>query len=211
MEAYDAARTLRLGARAPWFTEDDDLNVFGVRLVARTTDLFDDLVVFARVHRGAREVRVFAATTDPGRAYLKTPMNALGTAALVPGHYPGSHELGLHSGYPALVQRGDLRVYRDNDRNGDLSTLGPSFRAGPGCRINLHGAGDDEVADPSAYVGRWSAGCQVIRRRSHLRELVRAVEDQRDAGHGTVVSYTLIDARRADQVAVASLLANVAG
>lgn len=209
-EPYEAARALRIGAGAPWFTKPGDLNVFGVRRYPGTVDLFDDIVVCARLvkvstTRTAADVRVYPATTDPGRAYLLRPMRARGTAILAPGHYPRSHGLGFHKGYPALVQVGPLVVYRDADKDADFDLDPRTRETAEGTGINIHAAADDEAGPSSEAVGRWSAGCQVLRRRSDLRDLVRRVEEQRAAGWGWTISYTLVDERSVPAGVMAAL------
>lgn len=192
MTPYEAARTVRLAVNAPWFTAPYDVNLFGLRRPwgpsREATDLFDDAIVLAV----DGNVLVAAATTDPGRPYLARPMRSAGTAILVPGHYPSSHTLGVHKGYPALRQYTTLRVWRDATRDAVYDT-GTAVDAGVECGINIHAAADDAAGVVSARVGRWSAGCQVTQRRSDLRAIVAAVEAQRRAGLGGTVSYTLVD------------------
>lgn len=169
-----------------------DIAITGIRRAWGTSrlasDLFDDALV---VIDGRGILLLAAATTDPGRPWLRAPMRAAGTAIVVPGHYPLSHRLGLHRGYPALVQAGTLLVWRDATRD-DLYDHGPAAEAPPTTGINIHAAADDAVYGVSPRVGRWSAGCQVLQRRSTLRVLVDAVERQARAGMGDRVSYTLV-------------------
>jgi hypothetical protein len=206
---YAAVRELRLAAGAPWFTGEWDLNLVGVRRPwgdgREASDLFDDAIALAYTLAGAPIVEVFRATTDPGRAYLGAPMRPDGTAILVPGHYPGSHRLGRHKGYPALVQAGTLRVWRDATKDHRYD-VGPVHAAPPSCGINIHAAADDVAGMVSARVGRWSAGCQVLQRRSALARLVAAAEGQRGAGLGDRVSYTLVVAEGAHREAAYTVL-----
>jgi hypothetical protein len=100
-----------------------------------------------------------AATTEPGWYYRKNRMNPAGAAQIAFGQYLDCWRLGKHFQQDALVQCGELKVYRDNNedgsRSGDLVYLGDDF----GC--NQHTTGNSANASPSAQVGRWSAGCLV--------------------------------------------------
>lgn len=194
---YDAARAVRHAVGAPWFTGPYDLNVFGIRRpwgpTGEITDLFDDAIVLAyRDDNLDPRVEVYPATTDPGKPWEARPMRPDGCAILVPGHYLSSHVLGTHKGYQALQQDAALKVWRDADHDGRYDT-GAVHEAYATSGINIHSAADDLVSTTSEIVGRWSAGCQVLKRRSDLRKLVAAVEAQKRRGLGGHISYTLVD------------------
>lgn len=103
-------------------------------------------------------------STDPGSYWEQNPMNEAGCAIIALGHHPKSHQLGLHHGYPALVQAdssqgdgiGGILIYRDSEANG--IRRGNAYIAYD-CGLNIHsGRGTDCTSDE---VGMYSAGCQV--------------------------------------------------
>lgn len=122
----------------------------GLRAPSDVAGAWDDRIVLLR--RGTAVPMV--ATTDPGAV---APRRAEGTAILQPGFYPGLWTKGLHRGkYPAGVQKGPCRLWRDDVSDGRIRRAGPTYTGLFG--INLHHGGDS--AGP---VGSWSEGCQVLR------------------------------------------------
>lgn len=193
------AEMKRLGFKA-FTTGSFNLNLVGLRSASDQSDLFDDtLVVVYRDASLAWQVERFPFTTDPGRAWLEKPMRQAGTAIIVPGQYRGVWTFGLHKGkYEALVQCGEFKVWRDNDRDGVLARTGlvhTSFGGG----INLHKAGKD-----SSRVDLWSAGCQVLKREADFARVMTLAHAQADAGRGKTFTYALIDV--GDHPALSDLL-----
>lgn len=144
------------------FTNGDyDLNIYGIRCRSRVSGDWDDLIGIIYKENGQWIHKTWAATTDPGLKYLKSPINVKGTAILVADQqYRGVYELNLHQNkYEALCQRrGDVRVHRDNDRNSTLDMFSSTVEEGR-FGINIH------RAHPSLKVAKvqgYSAGCQVI-------------------------------------------------
>lgn len=174
----------------PWWTKPFDLNLFGIRSASDVPDAWDDVIGVAYVdNAGARRCERWVATTDPGRHYLEHPMTPLGTVVVEPGYHRGLWAPGLHTGYPALVQVGTLTYRRDGDLDAVIDRDGTLIES-TGNGVNLHhGSG-------AAKVGRYSAGCQVVRMPSALTRLLSLVEQQRLHGHGTRVSYGLVDVRQ---------------
>lgn len=135
-----------------WLT----FNIIGVRSKAHIPDKFQDLVYVV----WGEAIYCFTATTIPGVHWLQKPMNKNGTAIVMADRqYLNSHALGLHKGKKALVQVGDLMVYRDGDGDNLAEFIGEPSIASPECRIDIHGTGPSVV---SVLIGAWSAGCQVI-------------------------------------------------
>lgn len=95
----------------------------------------------------------YDATTLPGVYWVNNPMDSKGAARLLPGKH--SFIRGLHKGKPAFIQNGLFPVLRDSDQdlgfdwNDDYLDIG-NFG------IDLHAGG-------SATIGKWSAGCQIIK------------------------------------------------
>jgi len=126
---------------------------------------------------------IFDASTDPGWYYLRNPMNPKGCARLRAGLW--WFEPGLHRGHPALVQATEFDVDR-------LDEFGvPDYRESGWYGINLHSGGaEDEV-------GRWSAGCQVIKSNpawgSQWMEFFEPIAAEVRTVNQSRVPYLLID------------------
>jgi hypothetical protein len=96
------------------------------------------------------------ATTEPGWYYRRNRMNPGGAAQLAFGQYLDAWRIGRHFTQDALVQCGNLKVFRDNNEDGRRSSdpvdVGDSFG------INQH-----TTSSSSDLVGKWSAGCLVAK------------------------------------------------
>ncbi len=171
----------------PIFKGDMNVNIIGVRANDTAPNTFNDVLCVLYQHAGQWHVKVYPATTDPGTYYREHPANVKGTAMVVPGHYPSCWALGKHQGkYDALVQRGDITVYRDN--NGD-HTLDTDVETETGLfGINCHRANKHTT---SKNVGKWSAGCQVIADPEHFNQFMNLCRDSARR-FGPRFSYTLL-------------------
>lgn len=174
-----------------WFENGDyNLNIVGVRETKKgneATNLFDDFITLSYKVKGEWKFHSFNATTEPSPYYLKSPLNKKGTAILKPLQYRGAYAIGLHQGkYEALRQVGELRVYRDNDRDGeyDLVNETSSFNDG----INIHRA---SAHSKSIYIDKWSAGCQVIADIKNWNTFISIVKKSATLW-GNKFTYTLI-------------------
>lgn len=168
-----------------------NLNLFGIRSPSKQAGTFNDLLGCAYKTAVNSEWRVayWPATTDPGVYYLESPMNVAGCAALVADkQYRGAYQIGLHRGkYRALVQRGPVSVYRDDNRDKVLD-YDPSTIIEGLFGINIHKAGA-----ASTVVGRWSAGCQVHATTSGHEDMMSLVDKQLSAHPTwTKMTYTLL-------------------
>jgi len=105
------------------------------------------------------------ATTEPGRVFTRHPLNRQGAARIAFGQYKAWVD-GLHKGIqPALVQRHNLRVHRDLNKDGFRNALDP-IDIGRTFGINQHSTHPNRVP---LLVNGYSAGCFVGRRyRYHL-------------------------------------------
>ena len=171
-----------------------NLNIIGVRSKEsiKQENRFDDILIvsFGLATSGYNSSTkfIFQITTDPGIKSLKTPMNAKGTAILVPGQYRGSHKLGLHQGkYEALVQCAPVKVYRDANKDSILDVDKRTIDTGM-FGINIHKAG---IA--SVIVDGWSAGCQVVAKTDEYEIFMDLCRKQKLAGHGDKFTYTLLE------------------
>ena len=132
-------------------------------------------------------------------------MKRAGCAVMAEGQHPRLWKLGLHRGYKALEQVGDVTVYRDNNRNNvlnfgvgdDYSDSGLIQQTGD-FSINGHASDSDpwDSQDKSRIdgdIGRWSAGCQVFARSSDFRRLIGLCEQSAALGlYGDKFTYTLV-------------------
>jgi len=187
-EALQAAYS-RLGY--PWWTKPYDLNLFGVRAKGYRPDHYDDRLGIAYTDKyGNKLLFEVAATTDPGLYYLNNPMNSRGCAYLKPGYYKGSHCLGTHKGYAAIVQCGPVTVYRI--RNSEDTLKLSEMPQDTGIHgINIHRALASGLADT---VGKFGAGCQVTPWAEDLNYMRALVAMQRTFVGTDRVSYGLITA-----------------
>ena len=172
----------------PFFRGDYNLTLVGIRSIDRDSNEFNDrLAVIYELDR-KQVMHVFPMTTDPGVYYRENPMNVTGTAVLKPGHYPSCWAIGAHQGkYQALVQRGDMTVYRDGNHDDAIDMDEVSLQTGL-FGINLHRANDKYS---SVLVDRWSAGCQVLANPLDF-DLLMALVKKSAATYGQRFSYSLL-------------------
>jgi len=185
---YEHLRKVQAQLGHAFFDNGDfNLNIIGVRTDDNRSNLFNDWIVLAFRQFDHPQLMVFAATTDPGTYWRQNPMNVKGTAIVVPGQYRSVWSIGKHRGkYEALVQRGPIKVYRDNNKDEVLDfTQEETGYFG----INLH-----EASAESNEIGKWSAGCQVISRRADY-SLLMAIVNRAAKEHGPKFSYTLLTER----------------
>jgi hypothetical protein len=176
-----------------WFNDDAnksyDVNIIGVRNVAtgtEVTNVFDDTITLAYKEYGVWKFHQWAATTEPGKKGMLEGKAVGGVAFLVPGQYRKSHGIGLHQGkYEALRQIGNLKLYRDGDR--DLEFDKDRITECSNCGVNIHKAGAD-----STFVENWSEGCQVFKRERDFLQFMEIVKKARLV-HGNSFSYTLLE------------------
>jgi hypothetical protein len=163
------------------------INIVGIRSADHAANTFDDWIV---VWRTAPEPKFwwFPATTDPGVNDRENPMNVDGTAIVVPGQYVNLWRIGLHRGqYKALVQVGDILVWRDSNKD-QMLNAGPPQQGRFG--INLHRA---RAGGTSTQVDKWSAGCQVLASSSDHDLVMMLAEEQVALAGVDLFTYTLID------------------
>lgn len=98
------------------------------------------------------------ATTEPGSYYTENPMNPAGAARIAFGYHKDAWAMGYHKDQKALVQVGEITVFRDFNEDG--------LRTGDKTETGLFGI-NQHTTSPSSYgsrpeeIGRWSAGCLV--------------------------------------------------
>jgi hypothetical protein len=174
-----------------WFDKEVpyNLNIFAVRSSDRRINEFDDYIFC--VYRDENlnwVINQYPATTDPGLSVLYRPVNAKGTAILVPGQYKGAYRIDTHAGkYEALCQRlGPVKVYRDSNRD-DRHDFDPETIDEGYFGINIHKAGRY-----SRLVDGWSAGCQVFKEENDFKDFMRTLRES-TKWFGNVFTFTLFD------------------
>ena len=178
-------------------TRPNALNVVGIRdaSVAVPENYSDNIAYFWFDDNGDLQGKIAEGTTTPGIQYLNNPLSdaaSKGTAILKQGQYKNSHQIGLHrSKYEALVQRGTLKVIRDNDRNSILDYFGKVYDC-IGCGINIHRSTASYASQDK--IGPDSAGCQVFRWSDDFNDMMAKARRSRDL-YGNKFTYTLIDQR----------------
>lgn len=171
----------------PVFKGDWNLNLIGIRSNDRDANTFNDVLVVLFQIGNKWHMYCFNCTTDPGDDYRLTPINVDGVAQLVPGHYSSCWKIGVHRGqYHALVQAGEMTVYRDNDGNEKLDQIDVMQSGIYG--INLHRANPNRL---SVLVDKWSAGCQVVADPIDFNLLMALVKKSAQT-YGDRLSYTLL-------------------
>ncbi|WP_102794291.1 hypothetical protein [Bowmanella denitrificans] len=167
---------------------DYNLNLIGIRSNDTKANTFNDLLCVLYKQNGQDVLLQFACTTDPGTYYRENPLNVNGTAIVKPGQYKGLWQLGRHQGkYPALVQRSEITVFRDNDGNKELNLADCVEETGY-FGINLHRASEQGLA---SQVDKFSAGCQVIQNPDDYAMLIALCRRGAEL-HGNSFTYTLL-------------------
>lgn len=170
-----------------------DVNIVGVRnneaaIGDKVTNIFDDLMTISYKEAGVWKHFQWANTTDPGTKAVKEFHNPNGVARVVPGQYRGLWMIGLHQGkYEALRQKGDIKVYRD--KNKDMTFNESVIQEGSNFGINCHRS---NPKTESQYVENWSEGCQVFKRIKDFNEFMSICNKAADI-HGNSFTYTLLE------------------
>ena len=188
---YFKLKTVMAKKNYRFYSDPFDINIFGIRATNPIVNTFCDLLGVAYTdENGKPQIMIAPATTDPGFYWLENPMNIAGTAIVVPGQYHSLWTPGLHSGYRALIQSGNIKVYRDRNKN-DVLDMDPSTIQEGEFGIDNHHALDQ--AAPTPTVGKFSAGCQVWAILADFLAMMGLVDKQIAAGLGSLFSYSLLE------------------
>jgi len=156
-------------------------------------NVFNDVIGCLVFENGQPKFKcLYVGTTEPGRYYtIKRVLNAKGAARLELGQQR-CWQVGRHNGqYEALVQTGaPVKVRRDGNK--DFSRQGDVLDTG-NFGINIHHGGNNPVND----IGRYSAGCQVIRSTKDFAQFMQIIKsDLRwQANQKYIFKYTLLWSR----------------
>lgn len=172
-------------------TVDWNINIVGIRNKALQHQKFDDTLIVFHNFMGHWYINYYPITTDPSIYYLKNPVNKDGAAILVEGQYLGTHSIDKHNGkYDAICQRlGDVRVYRDKNKNGNLDIDPAQIKTGKFV-INIHKGPLN--GDWNSDNIQFSAGCQVFADSRHFQEFMLKCKNAR-AAFGNKFTYTLLN------------------
>lgn len=179
-----------------WFEGGNyNLNIVGVRnseINNKVTNKFDDCITVSYNIDSKEKFHCFPVTTDPGKYWEENLLNKDGVAILVPNQYRGSHEIRKHQGkYEALCQKKNVKVYRDNNKDGKYDMLEENIHEGI-FGINIHKAGS-RVAG-STQIDKWSAGCQVFSKELDFNILMELAYKAKNL-YGNSFTYTLIESK----------------
>lgn len=178
------------------YREPYKLNLWAFRANSSKANSFDDeLHVFTNIKETGLPkwaYLVFKITTDPGTYWLKSPMNAKGTAILKAGQYPDAYGISRHRNkYYALCQiNRKVTVIRDYNRDSVLDFNNGREDTGF-FGINIHRA---RKTGETYTVDNHSAGCQVFKSAADFNFFMKLCEVHRKL-HGNKFTYTLIDKR----------------
>jgi len=165
-----------------------NLNYVGIRDTSGVNKFNDWLVMFWK-YRGKWSSFWRNGTTDPGTYWLENPSNPHGTAILREDQYRGCWKMGLHQGkYDALVQRKEVAVIRDGNKDGVLD-LDSGYVDVGFFGINHHRA---NAKNESVQVDKWSAGCQVTA-DPHLYDIFIQLCKESAEIWGEGITYTLLN------------------
>jgi hypothetical protein len=158
-------------------------------------DEWNDRRLVIRIRPGGKPelVRNDLCTTEPGRFYTVNPLNPAGAARLAFGQYK-AWVLGLHHGrLPALVQRAELRFYRDSNKSGKRDSQDLVEVA------STNGINQDPIKEgiKPTKVGSYSAGCLAgYNYDDHISFINLVKTDSRyEANAGYLFISTLIDGK----------------
>jgi hypothetical protein len=191
----DQIKSAMIAKGYKWFEEGDfNLNLIGVRnsdTGDTVTNAFDDTFFIAYRDAGKWKVHNYACTTDPGAHWQQAPMNAGGTASLVPNQYRSTWRIDLHQGlYKALKQFKPVDTYRDKNKDLTYTRLPEDITSGI-YGINIHRA---SAKGTSNRVDKWSAGCQVIADSADFANLMYLAHVA-EKKYGNSFTYTLLESK----------------
>lgn len=175
-----------------YFSEGNyNLNIIGIRNLIKGNkqdNTFNDALVCLYKENGIWKREIWECTTDPGLKSLKNFSNIKGCAILAPNQYKSAYQIGYHKGqYEALVQKGSVQVYRDNNKDNILDFNSNTIEKGI-FGINIHRSNPDTE---STIVDGWSAGCTVFKKVLDFNDFMKLCYKSKDL-YGNSFTYTLI-------------------
>jgi len=182
-------KSVMLSAGMKVFTNPYDMTLGGIRTKDNKSNTFNDFLFMMYHDANGNFCGVVASgTTDAGLYYRKHPMQLDGTAIIQHGvQHRGAYtymEKGGHRGQEAFRQTGNMKYWRDADRDSYLDFDGIEQTA-------LFNTNGHDMGTVGKVVGKWSAGCwgAVNSTMDSLYDLAKA---QIDAGHGKKFSFAML-------------------
>ena len=159
--------------------------------IANTPDVFNDR--FLIINSLGKVLFNATCTSEPGTYYTRYPLNPNGAARLAIGQHLDCWSIGNHKDQVgALVQTSPVKVYRDGNKD-YMRVKDPLFSGLFG--INIHTTSRTRGAAP-ATIGKWSAGCVVLRYSSFFYDKLVPLWAKERASFGSKpgrFTLTLID------------------
>jgi hypothetical protein len=136
-------------------------------LVTKNNDALDEWNdVRAVITSDGQVLMACSATCEPGRFYTDNPLNSNGAARLALGEHKDAWCFGYHHDQWALVQCGNVKIYRDKNQDG--------FRTGDAVFVgSSYGINQHTTKNPTTLIGKWSAGCCVGKFPETHKEFMR--------------------------------------
>ncbi|MHC4829882.1 MAG: M23 family metallopeptidase, partial [Planctomycetota bacterium] len=176
--------------KGTWDDADKGVNVIGVRNFRNWKEIkpgrfgWNDAIVVAFKDGETKHIEAFLATTDPADRFTHKPINPCGAIHMADGHYDYKVvEIGPKK-TPIGIPDGEVKFWRDRNRDGDRQEDEKIQAARVGLRIMPGGL--------SPKADTWSAGQQMIAGGffgpyKRFGELIKADPDKK-------FKYTLVDA-----------------
>lgn len=180
---------------------DFNVNIIAVRsdIIDRTEDTFNDVIKLYYKEKNNWVENSFTCTTTPGLVALKNPSfpeaQKNGTAIIVPGQYSNAYKLGWHYNIPALVQVGNIKIFRDKNKNNILDFNYNSITEGSHYGINIHGTNERYKGDK---VLNFSEGCCVVKNWDEYLNFISIIKNA-VYYQGNSFTLTLIDSDELNQ------------
>lgn len=122
--------------------------------------LFNDTIIIIK----GNKIKAYLGSCEPGDFY-SNPKNKLdknGAAHIINGCF--EWKTGYHSGKPAFVQNKELLVYRDKNGDGVISKEEKETPFKGWFGVHIHWGSDSPNSHGlRRWIGKWSAGCIIVR------------------------------------------------
>ena len=159
---------------------DKGIDIIGIRSTIVKFNYFTDLV---GIILNKSELKLWEATTRPGKWFMEHPMNPGGCFIMVPGQYVDAYDFGLHYTQDALIQVGLLKGYRDDNCNDTFDLDPEKMFVGNYFRVDIHHKEND-----SETIDMGSAGCQVFKHTLNHKEFMKICHQYKGK-----FTYTLLE------------------
>ena len=146
------------------------MNIFGIRDTCFENDTFNDYIGVAyEDDLCQKKVDIYPGTTDPSEHWMRNPLSKSGCIIMLERQYRGCYKIGTHGRtgnfpYTALEQCAPMDYARDNNKDNVLD-IDLSKKISEIYKTNLHRCSRYKIV---RYIGRYSAGCQVVQDPKHF-------------------------------------------